>query len=57
MIELTKDEAECIANHLELSIIQELKDTPEYDSIEYLCTLCRIYERCRKEAKDADREQ
>ena len=48
MIELTKDEAECLANHLEYYIIQELRDDVDYDSMDYLCKLTRISEKCRE---------
>lgn len=47
-VTLTKDEAECLRNHLELYILQEVKDDAEYDSIDYLCTLCDIYKRCKE---------
>ena len=36
MVELTKVEAEALKNHLEWYIIQETRDSGEYDSIEYL---------------------
>ena len=32
MIELTKAEAEALKNHLEWYIIQEIKDSDEYDN-------------------------
>lgn len=52
MTELTKDEAEVLANHLKLYLIQEIKDDPDYDSIDYLCSLVRIYEKCKKGEAD-----
>ena len=52
MIELTSVEAECLANHLEYYIIQEIKDDEDYDSIDYLCTLTSIYQKCKEVKND-----
>jgi len=49
MVELTKDEAEALEDHLEWYIIQEIKDDADYDSIDYLTSLIHIYEKCKAE--------
>lgn len=51
MVTLTFDEAECLANHLEYYIIQEIRDDEEYDSILYLGHLLDVYRKCRDETK------
>ena len=51
-VKLTHDEAECLMNHLEISILQEIKDDPDYDSMDYLVNLVNIYRKCRKEVDD-----
>ena len=48
MIELTREEAEALKNHLEYYIIQEIKDCSEYDSIDFLCNLIHVYEKCKE---------
>ena len=48
MIELTNEEARCLEQHLEWYIIQEVKDNPDYDSIEYLARLIHVYEKCKE---------
>ncbi len=50
MVTLTKVEAEFLANHLEIYIFKEVRDDIDYDNINYLCTLCDIYKRCREAA-------
>lgn len=52
MVELTKDEAECLKNHLEWYIIQEIKDDTNYDSIDFLCNLIHVYEKCKQEVDE-----
>ena len=47
-VTLTRDEAECLMNHLERSILNEIKDDPEYDSMQYLVNLVNIYQRCEE---------
>ena len=49
---LTHDEAECLKNHLEWYIIQEIKDDVDYDNIDFLCNMIHIYEKCKREAGD-----
>ena len=49
MVELTKTEAEALKNHLEIYIIQEIRDDADYDSIDYLTSLIHIYEKCKAE--------
>ena len=53
MVELTKDEAACLKYHLERYIIQEIKDDIDYDSIDFLCNLIHVYEKCKQEEDDA----
>ena len=52
MVELTKDEATCLKNHLEWYIIQEVKDDEDYDNIDFLCNLIHVYEKCKQEVGD-----
>ena len=51
VVTLSKDEAEALYNHLDYYIIQEIKEEPEYDNIEYLMNLVHIYERCKEVSK------
>lgn len=47
-IEITVDEAESLEAHLELYILQEIRDLgDEYDNMTYLLNLVHIYERCK----------
>ena len=48
MIELTREEALSLANHLQWYIIQEVRDDADYDSLDYLCRLVHIYEKCKE---------
>lgn len=50
-VTLTRDEAECLMNHLDRSILNEIKEDPDYDSMIYLVNLVNIYQKC-KEAVD-----
>lgn len=56
MITLTYDEAECLANHLEYYIIQEIRDDEEYDSILYLGHLLDVYRKCREAVKPTEND-
>ena len=48
-IEITKAEAQSLANHLEFSILKEIRDMGEdYDNMVYLLNLIHVYERCSK---------
>lgn len=49
MIKLTKAEAEALKKHLEWYIIQEIKDSDEYDNIDYLISLIHVLEKCKAE--------
>ena len=52
-IVLTKNEAEVLYNHLDLSILQEIREVAEdYDNMHYLVTLCNIYQRCKAVAEE-----
>jgi len=52
MIELTKAEAEALKKHLEWYIIQGIKDSDEYDNIDYLISLIHVLEKCKAEEDD-----
>lgn len=57
-VTLSRDEAEMLFHHLELYIIQEVRDIgDDYDNMEYLATLCDIYKRCKAAADEADSER
>lgn len=57
-VTLTRDEAEVLYNHLELSILNEIHDSGEdYDNMEYLATLCGIFNRCKAAAEEAKKER
>ena len=47
VVVLTKQEAFSLANHLEYYIMQEVRDAPDYDNIDYLINLVHVYERCK----------
>ena len=49
MVELTKDEAESLMNHLEIYVIQEIRDDDAYDNLGYLLDLIHVYEKCKRE--------
>lgn len=53
-ITLTHDEAVSLYNHLELSILTEIRESgDDYDNMSYLVNLIHIYEKC-KEANDLE---
>lgn len=54
MVELTKGEAESLMNHLEIYIIQEIRDDDAYDSLSYLLDLIHVYEKCKREVDDGN---
>lgn len=47
MIELTTEEAISLASHLEYYLLQEVRDNPDYDNLDYFIRLCDIYKRCK----------
>jgi hypothetical protein len=48
VLTLTEDEAEILYNHLDTSILEEIRNVAEdYDNMHYLVTLCNIYQRCK----------
>ena len=49
-VELTKAEAESLALHLEIYLLREVRDDPDYDNLDYLLNLAHIYERCKAAA-------
>lgn len=51
---LTHDEAESLYNHLEFSILREIKDDKDiddYDNMGYLANLMSIYAKCKTETE------
>jgi len=54
MVELTKDEAEALEDHLEWYIIQEIKDDADYDNMQRLVDLVHVYEKCKREVNNAE---
>ena len=60
-ITLTAEEAEILYNHLNTSILEEVRnDAEDYDNMHYLVTLCNIYQRCSDivmDQKKAEEEQ
>lgn len=51
-VQLTKSEADALKNHLEFSILAEIRASAEdYDNFNYLINLIRVYAKC-KEATD-----
>lgn len=51
MADITITAAEA-RQHLEWYIIQEIKDSDEYDSIGYLTSLIHVYEKCKAVSND-----
>lgn len=54
MIELTKEEAIALANHLDYYLLQEVRDDPDYDNLDYFIRLCDIYKRCKAATEEED---
>ena len=53
MVEITKDEAVNLMNHLEYYIMQEVRDAGEdYDNFDYLRNLVHIYDKCKEESEE-----
>ena len=55
MVSLTKDEAIGIADFLETSLIQAIREDEDIDSMEWLCNMCAIYKKCKTEADNEDK--
>ena len=47
-VKLTKDEADTLKNHLESSILAEIRSDEYYDNFGYLRNLIHIYEKCKE---------
>lgn len=47
MVELTNDEAESLAEHLEFYLIQNIRDDVDFDNINCLCNLVHVYDKCK----------
>lgn len=52
MVEITNSEAESLADFISLNLIQVIRDDEDVDSMEWLCNLCRIYEKCNGVKED-----
>ena len=52
MIELTKEEAFSLASHLEYYLLQEVRENPDYDNLDYFIRLCDVYKRCKAAAEE-----
>ena len=53
-VTLTHDEAKTLYNHLEFSILDEIRCDECYDNLGYLMNLVHIYERCKEESESED---
>lgn len=47
MIEITKDEAESLADLIEMNIFDIIRNDIEIDSIEWLCNIASVYRKCK----------
>lgn len=45
-IVLSKDEAESLADFIDLNLIDVIRNDTDIDSIEWLCNICSIYKKC-----------
>lgn len=54
MVTLTKEEAISLASHLEYYLLQEVRENPDYDNLDYFIQLCDIYKRCKAAGKEED---
>ena len=48
MVAITLDEAESLADWYERSFPFELQNDKDWDSMEWLANMCRIYDKCKK---------
>lgn len=48
MIDLTKDEAVAIANHIDMTLIQSIRDDTDIDSLGWLINMIHGYEKLCK---------
>lgn len=47
MIEITKDEAETLADLIEMNIFDIIRNDPDVDRIEWLCNIASVYRKCK----------
>lgn len=47
MIEITKDEAESLMDFIEMNVFDVIRDNDEIDSIEWLCNIASVYNKCK----------
>lgn len=52
MVVIANSEAESLADFIALNLIQVIRDDEDVDSMEWLCNLCRIYEKCNGVKED-----
>lgn len=52
MIEITKDEAESLADFIEVNIFDIIRNDPDIDSIEWLENLMAVYKKCKTGEKN-----
>lgn len=48
MIEITKDEAESLMEFIEVNIFDIIRNDPDFDSIEWLCNIASVYNKCKE---------
>ena len=46
---ITHDEADSLFTHFSIYLLQEVRDSDDYDNIDYFTNLVHIYEKCRDE--------
>lgn len=47
MIEITKSEAESLVDLIEMNIFDVIRNDEEIDSIEWLCNIASVYNKCK----------
>ena len=46
-VTLTNDEAVSLLDYLELNLIEYIRSDPDTDSMEWLCNMTSIYQKCK----------
>ena len=46
-VTLTRDEAQCLFTHLDFYILEEVKNDPDYDNVQYLSSLVSVWQKCK----------
>lgn len=47
IVTLTKEDAAALETHLQDYILQDVRENPDYDNLDYFIRLCDIYKRCK----------